>query len=140
MLDVGNIIDTPQFKNGNFVVYFYPKDNTPGCTMEAKDFSTLLPKFKNLGFEVFGISQDSTQSHEKFTNECELAVPLIADVDGNICNAFGVIGEKTNFGKTYTGIIRSTFVVQNGKVIKRWKSVTVQDHAQKVLEFVQTFV
>ncbi|MDA0617345.1 MAG: peroxiredoxin [Proteobacteria bacterium] len=140
MLDVGNAVNLEQFKKGSFVVYFYPKDNTPGCTIEAQDFSKLLSEFKKLGVEVYGVSQDDEQSHQKFTNECKLSVPLIADVNGIICNAFGAIGEKTNFGKTYIGIIRSTFIVKDGVVVKRWKAVQVKDHAQKVLEAVKTLV
>lgn len=134
MLEVGDSVKIEKFKKGTFVVYFYPKDNTPGCTIEAKDFSKLLPDFKKAGVQVFGVSQDDEKSHDKFTNDCSLTVPLIADTDGAICNAFGAIGEKTNFGKTYVGIIRSTFIVKDGVVVKRWKAVQVSDHAQKVLD------
>ena len=114
-------------------MYFYPKDNTPGCTIEAQDFSKLLPEFEKLGAKVFGVSKDDEESHEKFTQECDLSVQLIADVDGKVCEDFGVIGEKINFGKTYIGIIRSTFIIKDGIILKVWKSVQVKDHAQKVL-------
>ena len=80
------------------------------------------------------VSKDDEQSHKKFTQECDLSVELIADVDGKVCEDFGVIGEKINFGKTYIGIIRSTFIVKDGIILKVWKSVQVQDHAQKVLD------
>jgi len=134
MLEVGQSCNVSNFSSGVFVLYFYPKDNTPGCTIEAQDFSKLLPEFTKLGVKVFGISKDDEASHAKFMQECELSVPLIADIDGSICEAFGAIGEKTNFGKTYVGIIRSTFIVKDGIVLQRWKSVLVNDHAQKVLD------
>lgn len=140
MLDVNSVVNVERFKKGLFVVYFYPKDNTPGCTIEAQDFSKLLPEFKKFGVEVYGVSQDDEKSHHKFTKDCNLTVPLISDVDGTICNAFGAIGEKTNFGKTYIGIIRSTFIVKDGVVLKRWKAVQVKDHAQKVLDAIKALV
>ncbi len=134
MVDVGEKVSLPEFQKGVVVVYFYPKDNTPGCTIESKDFSSLLPQFEKLGVKVCGVSQDDENSHEKFTKDCSLSVPLIADVSGKICNAFGAIGEKVNFGKKYIGIIRSTFILKDGVVVKRWKAVQVADHAQKVLD------
>ena len=134
MIEVGNSCTISYLQKGISVVYFYPKDSTPGCTIEAQDFSKLLPEFTKLGAKVFGVSKDDAQSHEKFTQECGLSVELIADVDGKVCEDFGVIGEKINFGKTYIGIIRSTFIVRDGVVLKSWKSVQVQDHAQKVLD------
>jgi len=134
MIEVGNSCTISYLQKGISVVYFYPKDSTPGCTIEAQDFSKLLPEFTKLGAKVFGVSKDDEQSHEKFTQECGLSVELIADVDGKVCEDFGVIGEKINFGKTYIGIIRSTFIVRDGIVLKSWKSVQVQDHAQKVLD------
>lgn len=138
MLEVGEKVALKQFEKGLFVVYFYPKDDTPGCTIEAQDFSKLLSSFKKLGAEVYGVSKDDESSHKKFTEKCNLSVPLIADVDEKICNTFGTIAEKTNFGKTYIGIVRSTFVIKDGIIIKRWKSVVVESHAQKVLDFLQT--
>ena len=127
-----------RFSSGTYVVYFYPKDNTPGCTIESQDFSRLLPDFQKLGVKVCGVSKDDEQSHNKFTTDCNLTVPLIADVSGEICEEFGAIGEKTNFGKTYVGIIRSTFVVKDGVVLKSWKNVQVKEHAQKVLDYVSS--
>ncbi|MFT4968062.1 MAG: peroxiredoxin Q/BCP [Candidatus Deianiraeaceae bacterium] len=140
MVDVGQSVEVAKFQKGLFVVYFYPKDNTPGCTIEAQDFSKLLPEFKKLSAEVYGVSQDDDTSHQKFTQECNLSVPLIADVDGTVCNAFGAIGEKMNFGKKYIGIIRSTFIIQNGVVLKRWKAVQVKEHARKVLSSLEGLI
>ncbi len=133
MIEVGNSCTISYLQNGISVVYFYPKDSTPGCTIEAQDFSKLLPEFEKFGVKVYGVSRDDEQSHSKFTQECDLSVQLIADVDGSVCNDFGVIGEKINFGKTYIGIVRSTFIIKDGVVLKVWKSVQVKDHAQKVL-------
>jgi len=134
MLEVGSYCTISYLQKGIYVIYFYPKDNTPGCTIEAQDFSKLLPEFEKLGAKVFGVSKDDEQSHEKFTQESDLSVELIADVDGKVCEDFGVIGEKTNFGKTYIGIIRSTFIIKDGIILKVWKSVQVKDHAQKVAD------
>lgn len=133
MLEAGGSCTISYLQKGIYVVYFYPKDSTPGCTIEARDFSKLLPEFEKLGAKVFGVSKDDEQSHQKFTQECDLSVQLISDVDGKVCEDFGVIGEKINFGKTYIGIIRSTFIIKNGIILKVWKSVQVKDHAQKVL-------
>jgi len=133
MLEAGGSCTISYLQKGIYVVYFYPKDSTPGCTIEAQDFSKLLPEFEKLGAKVFGVSKDDEQSHQKFTQECDLSVQLISDVDGKVCEDFGVIGEKINFGKTYIGIIRSTFIIKNGIILKVWKSVQVKDHAQKVL-------
>ena len=133
MIEVGSICTISYFQKGIYIVYFYPKDSTPGCTIEAQDFSKLLPEFQKFGAKVFGVSKDDEQSHQKFMKECGLSVQLIADVDGKVCEDFGVIGEKINFGKTYIGIIRSTFIIKNGIILKVWKSVQVKDHAQKVL-------
>jgi peroxiredoxin Q/BCP len=133
MLEAGGSCTISYLQKGIYIVYFYPKDSTPGCTIEAPDFSKLLPQFEKLGAKVFGVSKDDEQSHQKFTQECDLSVQLISDVDGKVCEDFGVIGEKINFGKTYIGIIRSTFIIKNGIILKVWKSVQVKDHAQKVL-------
>ena len=134
MIEVGSSCTISYLQKGIYVIYIYPKDNTPGCTIEAQDFSKLLPEFEKLGAKVFGVSKDDQQSHKKFTQECDLSVELIADVDGKVCENFSAIGAKTNFGKTYVGIIRSTFIVKDGIILKVWKSVQVQDHAQKVLD------
>ena len=134
MIEIGGNCDINLFSQGFVLVYFYPKDNTPGCTIESQDFSKLLPEFQKLGIKVYGVSMDDQASHDKFSKECNLSVDLISDVDGKICNAFGVIGEKINFGKKYIGINRSTFFLKDGVILNVWKSVKVQNHAQIVLE------
>ncbi|MBF0454890.1 MAG: thioredoxin-dependent thiol peroxidase [Magnetococcales bacterium] len=120
--------------NGS-VVYFYPKDNTPGCTLEAKDFQALSPEFEKLGIHVIGLSKDSTASHAKFANKHNLSFTLLSDSEGKACEGFGVWQEKKNYGKVYMGIVRSTFLIDaKGVVLKTWTKVKTKEHAQKVLE------
>ncbi len=117
------------------IVYFYPKDNTPGCTTEALDFTALKPEFDQLGATVIGISPDSTKKHQNFIDKHQLAIPLVADIDKQAIEAFGVWVEKKNYGRTYMGVERSTFLIDGeGKLIKIWRKVRVKNHAQEVLE------
>lgn len=116
------------------LLYFYPKDNTPCCTLEAQDFTRLKWEFSELGIQIVGVSQDSEASHEKFTTSCNLGIELIADTDNSLHNKFNVIGEKKNYGKIYIGVIRSTFLLDNTwKVIHEWRNVRATGHAEKVL-------
>lgn len=125
--------------DGPLVVYFYPKDNTPGCTSESKDFRDLYPEFQKLGTEVVGVSRDSLASHEKFKTKLELPFALISDESSALCHAFGVVGEKSMFGKTFLGLKRSTFLFDGkGKLIKAWRNVKVKGHAQAVLNALKT--
>ncbi len=118
-----------------FVIYFYPKDMTQGCTLEAQDFRDLYPKFRKAGAEIVGVSRDSVASHEKFRAKLNLPFPLVADTDETWCRAFDVIGEKVLYGKAHIGVIRSTFLVDaDGRIIEEWRGVRVPGHAQKVLE------
>lgn len=117
------------------VIYFYPRDNTPGCTREGQDFRDLYADFQRLDCEIIGVSRDSLGSHEKFAQKQNFPFPLAADEDSSFCNAFGVIGEKKMYGKTHKGIVRSTFLIDpQGVLVARWKSVKVAGHAEKVLE------
>jgi len=118
------------------VVYFYPKDMTPGCTTESRDFQSLARAFEKEGALVFGVSKDSCESHRKFvTKEGLHDFRLISDESGALCDAFGVWKEKKNYGKTYMGIERSTFLVDpHGQVRARWEKVRVDGHAQAVLD------
>ena len=93
------------------LLYFYPKDDTPGCTLEAQDFTRLVPDFAELGIQIIGVSQDSEDSHAKFCNKYDLGITLISDEDGSLHEQYGVIGEKKNYGKVYIGVIRSTFLL-----------------------------
>lgn len=121
---------------GKYVVlYFYPKDNTPGCTVEANDFKTLYPKFKAKNAEIIGVSRDSLTSHDKFECKYELPFPLLADTDSKICDLFEVINTKSIFGKTALGLVRSTFLIgPDGCLIRTWRQVKVANHAQEVLD------
>lgn len=123
------------FKGKPVVVYFYPKDDTPGCTIEAKDFSCMAGDFKKAGVEVIGISPDSVASHEKFRRKHELDVALGSDEDTSVANAYGVWVQKSMYGKTFMGVERATFLIDGkGRIAKSWRKVKVEGHAAEVLE------
>jgi peroxiredoxin Q/BCP len=118
-----------------YVLYFYPKDDTPGCTKEAIGFTEAYPEFQRLGVEVVGISKDSVSSHEKFKQKHGLCFPLASDEAGSVVEAFGTWVEKSMYGKTYMGIDRATFLVgSDGRVAKVWRGVKVPGHVEEVLE------
>jgi len=121
------------------VVYFYPKDDTTGCTREAVDFSALVSEFAAAGVVVLGISKDSPKKHEKFIAKYDLAVPLASDEDGAACEAFGTWVEKSMYGRSYMGIERATFLFgRDGKLAREWRKVKVAGHAAAVLEAART--
>ncbi len=121
------------------VLYFYPKDNTPGCTTEGIDFNALLPKFRKLGAEVVGVSRDSLKSHQNFCTRHAFKFDLIADTDEAVCKAFDVIHEKSMYGRKVLGIVRSTFLIDPDGVIQEvWSPVKVKDHAASVLARLQS--
>ena len=116
------------------VIYFYPRDNTPGCTLEAQDFRGALSKFKKLGVAVFGVSKDSIASHCKFRDKFGLTFPLLSDPDGKMLEAYGAWGDKVMYGKKMKGIIRSTVLIDaSGKVAHHWPKVSVKGHVDAVL-------
>ena len=121
-----------------FVLYFYPKDDTSGCTREAQDFSALLPEFEALGASVLGVSKDSAIKHQKFISKYDLSVPLATDAESAAMEAFGVWVEKQLYGKRYMGIDRSTFLfAPDGTLFRAWRRVRVPGHAVDVLESVK---
>jgi thioredoxin-dependent peroxiredoxin len=121
------------FRGAPLVVYFYPKDDTPGCTTEARDFSALAGAFAQIGVHVIGVSKDSTASHAKFAKKHALTVELVADT-ADLCEQFGVWVEKSMYGKTYMGIERATFLIDaEGRVVEAWRKVKVKGHAESVL-------
>ena len=121
------------------VLYFYPKDSTPGCTTEAQQFRDLYSRFQAAGCEVYGISRDSLKSHENFKAKQALPFDLLSDAEEKACSLFGVIKMKNMYGKQVRGIERSTFVIDNQGVLRReWRGVKVPGHAQEVLEFVES--
>ena len=120
-------------KSKVFVLYFYPKDDTSGCTAEACAFRDAMPNFSKLGATVIGISKDSLESHEKFAKKYALSFPLASDKDGDICEKFGVWKQKSMYGRTYMGIQRSTFLIDGKGVIRAaWRKVSVTGHADEV--------
>ncbi len=132
----GDILELKKLKNKYVVLYFYPKDDTPGCTIETKDFNSLLAKFKKLDTEVIGISKDDMKSHDKFKNKYKIKFDLLADEKKEAIKAYKVWGNKKFMGKEFMGLIRSTFVIKDQKIIKEWRSVKVKDHAKQVLDFI----
>ena len=121
---------------GNWLVlYFYPKDSTPGCTTEGLDFNALLPKFKRAGAQVLGVSRDSLKSHQNFCSKQGFKFDLVSDGDEAVCSAFGVIQPKKLYGRDYVGIVRSTFLIDpDGVIRQKWQPVKVPGHAQAVLD------
>ncbi len=131
----GETVKLADYKGKKLVLYFYPKDDTSGCTTEAKDFTALGRKFSANGIKVLGVSRDSVEKHKKFADKHDLKVALGADEDGKVCEAYGVWVEKKNYGRIYMGIERSTFLIdEKGKVAQVWRKVRVKEHAQKVLD------
>lgn len=124
------------------ILYFYPKDNTPWCTLEANDFNRLKNDFENLDIEIFGISRDNEKSHENFCMKNNLSISLISDENEEIHNFFGVIGEKNNYGKIVIWVIRSTFLLESktGKILKEWRNIKAKWHAEKILEEIKNFL
>ena len=123
------------WRGQKLVVYFYPKDDTPGCTKEAQGFTALAGDFAAADTAVVGISKDSVKSHAKFAGKYDLAVTLGSDGDGSVCEAFGVWVEKSMYGRTYMGVERATFLINTeGKIVQVWRKVKVPGHAESVLE------
>ena len=135
----GGRIKLSDFKGRGVVLYFYPKDNTPGCTTEGLDFAALHPLFQALGWEVFGVSRDSLRTHENFKAKQGFPFDLISDPDEQACEAYGVMKLKNMYGKQVRGVERSTFAIApDGAIAKAWRGVKVPGHAQAVLEFIRT--
>jgi peroxiredoxin Q/BCP len=119
----------------NVVIYFYPKDSTPGCTTEGRDFSALQARFKRANTVILGVSRDSLASHEKFKEKQGFKFDLLSDPDEKLCKKFDVIQEKTLYGRKFMGVVRSTFLIDaNGKLRREWRNVKVKGHAEEVLE------
>lgn len=131
-------LSNKDFDGKNLIIFFYPKDNTPGCTLEGQDFRDNYKKFKSLNTEIVGVSRDSIKSHENFIDKQSFPFQLISDPDEEMCKAFDVMKEKSMYGKKYIGVDRSTFLVNSEGVIAReWRSVKVKGHVQEVLEAVR---
>ena len=124
---------------GKLIIYFYPKDDTPGCTLETKDFSKLYKKFKKIKCEVIGISKDSIESHKKFKKKYQIPFELLSDPNVKSQKKYGVWGMKSFMGKKFLGTIRSTIYIEKGVVKKIWSNVRVKGHAKKVFDFVNSY-
>ena len=147
MIDVGGIAPDIRFETADggearlsdyrgrpLVLYFYPKDDTAGCTREAQDFTALADEFAKAGTAVIGISKDPPKKHRAFSAKYDLTVDLVTDADGSACEAFGVWGERTLYGRKYMGIERATFLIDaGGRIVRSWRQVKVPGHAEEVL-------
>jgi peroxiredoxin Q/BCP len=134
----GGKVKLSDFAGKVVVIYFYPRDNTPGCTVEANEFNAALPGLKKAGAVVLGISKDSIASHCKFRDKYGLSFPLLSDPDGVVLEAYGAWGDKVMYGKKMKGIIRSTVVIgKDGKVAQHWPKVSVKGHVDAVVEAVK---
>ena len=134
LIDESEHLSLEDFKGKYLVIYFYPKDKTSGCTVESQNFRDYMKKFKAKNCAVVGVSRDSIKSHKSFQEKESLNFPLISDPDEKMCNAYGVMKEKSMYGRKYMGIERSTFLIDsNGKLTKEWRKVKLKGHVQEVL-------
>lgn len=131
--DTGGKVSLKDFGGKTLVLYFYPRDNTPGCTREAQAFTAAKRAIEGAGGAVVGVSRDSLKSHQSFREKCGLGITLLSDPDLSVHKAYGAWGEKTMYGKKVEGVLRSTFLVRDGKVVRVWPSVKVDGHAEAVL-------
>jgi thioredoxin-dependent peroxiredoxin len=134
----GSITIPSDVKGKKLIIYFYPKDSTPGCTNEGVAFTEAYSQFKDLNVEIYGVSRDSIKSHENFKKKYNFPFNLLSDPDELACNLFNVIKMKNMYGKEVRGIERSTFLInEKGELIKEWRAVKVNDHIQQILEFLK---
>ena len=133
------MVELNKLKSKFVVLYFYPKDNTSGCTIETNDFNKLLSKFKKYDCEIFGISKDSIDSHNKWSKKLKLKFELLSDENKASLKAYKVWAKKKFMGKEFLGTVRSTFIIKNKKIIKEWRNVRVAGHAEEVLDFVKNY-
>ena len=133
------MVELNKLKSKFVVLYFYPKDNTSGCTIETNDFNKLLSKFKKYDCEIFGISKDSIDSHNKWSKKLKLKFELLSDENKTSLKAYKVWAKKKFMGKEFLGTVRSTFIIKNKKIIKEWRNVRVAGHAEEVLDFVKNY-
>ena len=130
------VVELNKIKSKLIVLYFYPKDDTPGCTLETKDFNSLISEFSKNNCNVYGISKDSLESHKKFKKKYKIKFDLLSDEKKIAIKAYKVWGKKQFMGKEFMGLIRSSFLIKNKKIIKEWRSVRVKNHAQEVLNYI----
>tara|TARA_B000000565_G_scaffold66328_1_gene45282 strand:+ start:39 stop:491 length:453 start_codon:yes stop_codon:yes gene_type:complete len=131
------IVELNKIKSKFIVLYFYPKDDTPGCTLETKDFNSFYNKFKKLNCEIYGISKDTIESHIKFKNKYKVKFELLSDENKIAIKDFKVWGKKQFMGKEFMGLIRSTFLLKKNIVVKEWRNVRVKGHAEEIYNFIK---
>lgn len=137
----GKIHKLSDYSGKWLIVYFYPKDDTPGCTKEACNFRDGSEEYKKRGVEIVGISKDSVKSHEKFSNKFSLNFPLLSDESGKTVEAYGAWGEKSMFGKKYMGILRNTYLINSkGEIVKEYKGVKPEIHSEEILKDMETLL
>ncbi|RAP27607.1 peroxiredoxin [Candidatus Marinamargulisbacteria bacterium SCGC AG-343-D04] len=133
----GECVSFSDYLGKKIVLYIYPKDDTPGCTIEAQEFSALLEKFQEKNTHIFGLSKDSTKKHESFCKKYNLSVDLLSDPEGELIDALGAWQEKNMYGRKYMGIVRTTYLLnEEGKVEKIWEKVKAKGHAQEILDYI----
>ena len=130
-------IELKKVKSKYIVLFFYPKDDTPGCTLETKDFNSLINKFEKMDCVIFGISKDNLKSHLKFKKKYKIKFELLSDENKSVIKSFKTWGKKKFMGKEFMGQIRSTFLIKNNKIINEWRNVRVKNHALEVLNFIK---
>lgn len=136
LVDENKKLSLDNFKGSYLIIYFYPKDKTSGCTIESQDFRDFKNKFAKKNCKIVGVSRDSIKSHKSFIEKESLNFPLLSDPDETMCNAYGVMKEKSMYGKKYMGIERSTFLIgPDGSLIKEWRGVKVPGHVEEVYDF-----
>ncbi len=133
----GKIVELSKIKSNYIVLYFYPKDDTPGCTLETKDFNSLLSNFKKAKCEVYGISKDNINSHKKFKEKYKIKFELLSDEEKKTIKSYKTWGKKKFMGREFMGQIRSTFLIKDNKILNEWRNVRVKDHAKEVLNFLK---
>ena len=133
-------LNQDHFQKGIFVLFFYPKDNTPGCTKEACDFRDHFANFNKHSVTVYGVSRDDLKSHQKFKEKFTLPYTLLTDESGDLCMQLDVWKQKTFMGRKYMGIERSTFVIQDGVILHEWRNVKIDGHSEAVYQFIQTLL
>ena len=135
----GKTVELSKVKSKFIIIYFYPKDDTPGCTLETNDFNSLLSKFKKLDCLILGISKDDLNSHNKFKKKYKVKFDLLSDEKKESIKAFKVWGKKKFMGREFMGTVRSTFIIEKNKIIKEWRNVKAAGHAAEVLDFIKNY-
>ena len=131
------VVEFKKIKSKYIILYFYPKDDTPGCTLETRDFNSYFNKLKKLGCSTYGISKDNIKSHMKFKRKYNVKFDLLSDENKDVIQQFKVWGKKKFMGKEFMGLIRSTFLIQNNNILKEWRNVRVKGHAEEVYNFIK---